>query len=427
MIIKAKLIIVLMLILILTDYLTAQQGWYQQNTGHSVNYYSVHFIDPNTGVACSNGSVAKTTNGGNNWELYNTGFSSRITDIKMLSKDKVIGVCDGGLIIKSTNGGMNWFSVYTSSPGFIYMINLVFPDTLSGYAVAQTNSQTGNFYRTSNGGDNWIMSSVNNPKYVSFSSPSTGWIHGSYSIGPPFNTFHIAVYKTTNSGQNWYSEYSFETVSINPGPLFFVNALTGYKVIQLGSVYIGKSNSGGTDWSNIFSTSSEVNSIYFVNVSKGWFARDNGKILFTSNGGSSFSEQQSGVATKLYSVFLINDTTGWIATTNGIILKTNTGGITNVNISADLIPDKFYLSQNYPNPFNPNTVISYSLIENSFVKLKVYDLPGNEIATLVNENQNAGIYNYQFSAFNYQLSSGIYFYKLETKNWSFTKRMMLLK
>ena len=95
--------------------------------------------------------------------------------------------------------------------------------------------------------------------------------------------------------------------------------------------------------------------------------------------------------------------------------------------NSNLIPEIFSLSQNYPNPFNPSTVIRYSVSENSFVSLKVYDVLGNEVAELINEKQNPGSYNYQFSTSNYQLSSGIYFYKLESGAFSETKRMILLK
>jgi len=91
------------------------------------------------------------------------------------------------------------------------------------------------------------------------------------------------------------------------------------------------------------------------------------------------------------------------------------------------IPSEFSLSQNYPNPFNPMTVIRYSLIENRFVSLKIYDVLGNEVAILVNEKQNAGIYNYQFSTINYQLSSGTYFYELTAGEFVETRRMILIK
>ena len=91
-------------------------------------------------------------------------------------------------------------------------------------------------------------------------------------------------------------------------------------------------------------------------------------------------------------------------------------------------PIGYKLEQNYPNPFNPYTVIRYSLNENHFVTLKVFDVLGNEVAVLVNERKNAGSYNYQLSTVNYQLPSGIYFYRLEVDgNVVDTKRMILLK
>ncbi|MBK8553733.1 MAG: T9SS type A sorting domain-containing protein [Ignavibacteria bacterium] len=101
--------------------------------------------------------------------------------------------------------------------------------------------------------------------------------------------------------------------------------------------------------------------------------------------------------------------------------------LTSIHQNENLIPDKFSLSQNFPNPFNPVTDIPYSLSEDRFVTLKVYDVSGNEIATLVNEKQTSGTYSYQFSTVNYQLASGIYFYKLEAGDFSETKRMILLK
>jgi len=88
-------------------------------------------------------------------------------------------------------------------------------------------------------------------------------------------------------------------------------------------------------------------------------------------------------------------------------------------------PDRFDLSQNYPNPFNPVTVINYQLPVNSFVTLKVYNVLGNEVKTLVNENQDAGTYKIDFKGSN--LASGMYIYKLTAGSFTSTKKMMLLK
>lgn len=89
------------------------------------------------------------------------------------------------------------------------------------------------------------------------------------------------------------------------------------------------------------------------------------------------------------------------------------------------LPSNFSLSQNYPNPFNPTTKIEYSIPEASFVQLKVYDILGNEVATVVNQEQNAGTYRADFSAEN--LASGFHIAKLQAGNYTKTIKMTLLK
>lgn len=104
----------------------------------------------------------------------------------------------------------------------------------------------------------------------------------------------------------------------------------------------------------------------------------------------------------------------------------NTGGGVGVE-KENSIPAAFSLEQNYPNPFNPSTVINYQLSASSHVTLKVYDVLGREVTTLVNEFEQAGKYNYQFSTNSSHLSSGVYFYTLRAGNFTETKKMLLTK
>jgi photosystem II stability/assembly factor-like uncharacterized protein len=97
------------------------------------------------------------------------------------------------------------------------------------------------------------------------------------------------------------------------------------------------------------------------------------------------------------------------------------------SVEYNNIPTEFQLSQNYPNPFNPVTVISYQLPVGSHVQLKVYDIIGREVTTLVNEFKPPGSYNSQFSILNFPLPSGIYFYTLKAGDYISTKKMVLLK
>ncbi|MDZ4712165.1 MAG: endonuclease [bacterium] len=100
----------------------------------------------------------------------------------------------------------------------------------------------------------------------------------------------------------------------------------------------------------------------------------------------------------------------------------NSVGVTTV---SDQIPVKYSLDQNYPNPFNPETVISYQLTVSSFVTMNIYNSVGKEIASLINQRQNAGSYSVDFDASGYP--SGVYFYTLKAGNFSDTKRMIILR
>ncbi|MBN8571377.1 MAG: T9SS type A sorting domain-containing protein [Ignavibacteria bacterium] len=115
------------------------------------------------------------------------------------------------------------------------------------------------------------------------------------------------------------------------------------------------------------------------------------------------------------------------ATYTNSVIKAPISNLVGTNSISTEVPDKFTLGQNYPNPFNPNTVINYNLPVAGFISLKVYDILGNEVATLVNTRQNAGSYSEEFDAGYFKLSSGVYFYKLQSGEFSETKRMVLVK
>ena len=101
---------------------------------------------------------------------------------------------------------------------------------------------------------------------------------------------------------------------------------------------------------------------------------------------------------------------------------------TTLPVSVDgekTLPGQYFLAQNYPNPFNPSTKIKFGLKDASVVSLKVYDILGNEVATLINEFRDAGDYEVNFNSVH--LSSGIYFYKLTANGFAETRKMILEK
>jgi len=110
---------------------------------------------------------------------------------------------------------------------------------------------------------------------------------------------------------------------------------------------------------------------------------------------------------------------------NTVVISGTTAPGTAVEHAQNNIPDQFELQQNYPNPFNPTTQISYNIPKESFVSLKIYNLMGQEVATLVSGNQTAGMHNVLFEASH--LSSGVYMYRLQAGTSVDVKRMLLLK
>jgi hypothetical protein len=121
----------------------------------------------------------------------------------------------------------------------------------------------------------------------------------------------------------------------------------------------------------------------------------------------------------------VSPSVGWSWGGPNVIYKWTGGSlITSVENINEVVRD-FYLDQNYPNPFNPSTTINFSVPSSEFVTLKVFDVLGNEVATLVNEEKPVGSYEVNFNASN--LASGIYFYTLQAGKFTETKKLILLK
>ena len=148
---------------------------------------------------------------------------------------------------------------------------------------------------------------------------------------------------------------------------------------------------------------------------------DENWVVRYSNGGSGSSSDE---ASSLYVDTLSNVYVTGMSALDYVTVKYVQAPTSVDNASSD-IPDRFTLEQNYPNPFNPSTSIQYALGSMQYVSLKIYDVLGNEVATLVNEEKSAGDYEINYNAL--QLSSGIYFYKLQAGSFVETKKMILTK
>ena len=151
-----------------------------------------------------------------------------------------------------------------------------------------------------------------------------------------------------------------------------------------------------------------------------------GGVFMSANNGTSWTEVNYGLGNTQVSSLTVSDTNLFAGTYSSNVWRSPLSEmITSVEGSSIGLPIGFAISQNYPNPFNPSTMISYSIPRNSFVHLKVFDILGNDVAELVNEQKPAGSYEVKFDGAS--LPSGVYFYQLTAGEFIQTKKMILLK
>ncbi|MDQ3019532.1 MAG: YCF48-related protein [Bacteroidota bacterium] len=388
------------------------------------NMNEVNFIDKNTGYILSYGNssvsnIYKTINSGNNWFSfvsiplsYNIQFFDNNTGY-ILTFD----INDGKFnLMKTLTGGLSWDIIFKTKQVESYTL-YQFIDVNTGFFSQFSND----FYKTTNGGLNWTSQSFS-PSYVyllNFPNHDVGYLTLQTVSGHK-------LYKTTNTGSNWNFVRDLNFDSTFTRRLYFINATSGFfiNIRSNENFKIFKTIDGGMNLYSVFSSGFFFPHIKFINDNTGYITGHPDFLLRTTNQGENWDSIK--VADRpINDIEFTDDNTGYFVGGGGMIKKTTTGGVIAIENTSSFIPDEFILEQNYPNPFNPNTVISYQLRVSSFISLKVYDLLGKQVATLINEKQNAGRYSVDFNGSN--LPSGIYFYKIETGNFSETRKMILLK
>ena len=332
-------------------------------------------------LAAAEARTYASTDNGNSWQpIFNKSFSCIL-----ISQSGVI-FGGGWGIFRSTNDGVTWTKVIQDSnltdniwkmvqtpAGIILAGNLSpFLQQAKGIIRSTDNGQSWNF--ANNGLSGWALSITDLACYP-FGSEEV--FLASYAAG---------VYKSTDSGLNWYKVYEVlesyaKAVGIFPSLGIFIGATGTVNNQWRRSLYRVQGNS----WERL---APEVFDNYIV-LSFGRY--DEKRLLVGTNDG----------------LFLITFTITSVEQTNSL-------------------PD-FELKQNYPNPFNSSTNIKYIISKNSFVTITLYDLMGREITTLVNEEKEKGVYEFEFDASKYGLSSGVYFYQMKAGDYTSIKKMVYLK
>jgi photosystem II stability/assembly factor-like uncharacterized protein len=433
---RLKLFLLLITFTTLGYFNSLNAQWYEKSDGLPSNWgaWAIDAYDSLIAVGpIANDSLYITTDGGNHW--YPRYLPSGVDDICIIGSEK-IWFCNGwGEIYATNDGGFNWQLQFydTSMTKFMNYIEMF--DSLNGVAMgdAPSNEKPALFLRTKDGGNNWI--SMNDSsliglwsgdvwRRVDFINANIGYFF-SFGESPP------KLYKTTNSGKNW--RMVNDTLSCQV--LKFYNANFG--IIKASECIGGqctpgihRTTDGGETWEVMINDYwGWGDDIEFLPESPRniWCVVDD-RVFVSSDSGKTWTEQIQIDGVFFWDIVFTEDKCGWLLGTHKIFRTTNggIGGIVSVEKqNYKLPPSVCILEQNFPNPFNPTTKIKYQIPELSFVTIKVYDVLGNKIATLVNEEKTAGTYEITWYAEN--LPSGVYFYRLQAGDFVETKKMVFLK
>lgn len=369
------------------------------------------------------GNVLKYNSSTKIWELINTNPNANILpNAKIISlyhhNNFLFAGCDDRTqSYYSTNGGYEW----KQTEGIIFTL-------LNVYCIQRTT--TGNIILgTSSGiiistdqGQSWEKI-ADSPAYVnSIETTDSGDIYITSPTG---------VYKSADDGRTWIKKTGGVSAS---------NYLKVYYNCK-GVLYAAASNdliystNNGDNWNSLknkFPVMPMLGAFgidkndYLVVTLVGTHVAD--LIHISDDEGNTWYAVSGGRPTGLKDYYFdINNDFYALTLRNTILYKCRIEESPPEDVEEDIIITEYKLFQNYPNPFNPETVISYKLPFGNDVELKVYDLLGREVATLVDEYKSAGTHNFEWRTGNGELTSGLYLYRISSNGFVQTKKMVFLK
>ena len=415
--------------------------------------------------------IWKTNDGGFNWSQSNSGLTNLTVQAIAISRSDpnvlFAGTSQTGTgagIYKSTDAGANWIQVNSGIVETSLGIQSIAIDhtnpNVAYVAVFDglVDSPQG-LYKTTNGGTNWNIANsgigtIKNFLTIAINPMNTNVVYCGSSFGVTSQMGPSKIYKSIDAGSTWNDiSTGLPSLTTDVKPVRCISISTLDTAVLLAGLFLNTdslggmfvSTNGGQQWirrhngiPNLVNTL--IRSCLIRPGSSTEFyaglgnATNSGIGVYRStNAGVSWIEFNSGVMNNTISVRALNysSLTGRIlagaahptvTTGQGLFYYEFPSGIGNQNSS---LPEAFKLNQNYPNPFNPVTTLSYSIPSVQHTMLKVYDVNGKLVSTLVNEIQSAGEYKITFNGNG--LSSGVYFYELVSGNFTDTKTMMIIK
>lgn len=390
----------------------------------------IYFYDQNNGWAVGlSGAIVHTSNGGLTWNLQNSNVTTPIVDVFFVNKNLGWALTYpqtppfGTTILKTTNSGIVWSKDSVFFQNEIMLTVHFFNDTvgfLGGNGIK----------KTVDGGKTWANSyiepggvstlPINN---FSFFSNTFG-----YACGGRVDVAGV-IWRTTDTGDTW------SYLGLSPDQIFDVFIFDSLNALALSGDPEGfypisniKTTDGGLSWvSSVLPFFGLSFTIDFQNEQEGWSASGY-KFLRTGNGGKTWIEELTPDSTIVYDLQFVDKFTGFACGADGVLLKFTSFKKPFVDKPV------FELLQNHPNPFSEKTTFRVTAITPDFdipsrAQIKLFDILGNELLTLVDQNFNSGSYEFIFDPAhnNRSISSGIYLLVLFSDDEIQSRKIVYLK
>lgn len=350
--------------------------------------------------------VSRSTDSGQSWEPVNYGLRDYGINSFAIKNDGTIFCCTKGsnqyflpTVYRSTNNGNTWVVIDTGLSNNYTKIAIILDQQGNPYVL-----DVDAVYKSTNNGDTW------------------------FSIGGPGGAAGLAFNSSGDlfaiRGQSIWRKLYGDTNWVQLSIPFYCNQSSLF-ISSNDYIYTNgrRSTDNGETWTQMSSLEGEAN--VFVENSIGHLYAGHGTGVYRStDDGENWTKVNDGLTfTNVLSLGIDSDGFLYAGTKGRSIFKT-VNPTTNVEV-IKFEPTTFYLEQNFPNPFNPSTKIKYSIPQTTKVKIKVFDILGNEIETLINEEKSVGTYELTWNA--ESLPCGVYFYQLRAGAYTAVKKMILIK
>ncbi len=293
--------------------------WMLQTSGTLQSLNAICFADDNKGyVVGDEGVILKTINGGKIWKKAVSGTKARLISVRISSPNTISAISDAGIPFTSINEGVTWKKRLSNNIGIQILESMCFPNANMGYALDHRSENMGGYYKrftrlvkTTDGGLKWKEGEFFEIwiTAIHFVNANLGYAVSAYGIS-----------KTIDGGLSFDG---FEGEAANF--VYFIDSNNGYHGGNEGAIL--KTTDGGTSWTPQTSgTKNSLTAACFTDINTGYIVGENGTILKTINGGTTWKTLSSGTTDYLNSIIFTNALTGYVIGSSGTILKTITGG-----------------------------------------------------------------------------------------------------